>query len=187
MVQNVIFLLNTSWILIGWIRANWIFLHVTVIQWQRQYLYQWVVQTYGCIYLYCFCWPMIVSWGFSFFIAWHDALLCFLIWRKFLLTVYTMLDAALRMFTAFAHICVRLLRTYTAVLYVFVQILRTLCGFCARIRIWFCALCADFAYMYGFCARWAAFFTYTAYMLQMICGFCVNIRLIFTMFNADSI
>ena len=60
-----------------------------------------------------------------------------------------MLYVALRMFTASAYICVqlahvvRIFRTYTDLP------LRTLCGFCVRIRICFCACYAAFACVYG--------------------------------------
>ena len=75
--------------------------------------------------------------------AWHDALLCFLLWRKLLQTVFAMLYADLRMFTAFSYVCVRLARvvrilhTYTDLL------LRKLCGFCVRIGLIFTMFNSD--------------------------------------------
>ena len=60
-------------------------------------------------------------------------------------------------FTSLAYVCVRLLRTYMAFAHV-VQLLRTYTAY-------FCASCTAFAYIYGFCARWADLCTYTAYLL----------------------
>ena len=76
------------------------------------------------------CPTMTVLWGLFFFMARHDVLLCFLIWRKRFQTVCAMLDAALRTFTEFAHV-VRLLRTYTA--FAFSHVVRRLCTYIALV------------------------------------------------------
>ena len=60
-------------------------------------------------------------------------------------------------FMDLAYVCARLLRTYTAFACVCVWLLRTLCGSYVRIRLIFCASCADFAYVYGFLCALSGF------------------------------
>ena len=87
--------------------------------------------------------------------------------------LFAQIYAALHMFYGF---CVRLCTVFVYI-YVFcvrlctdfahdARIFRTLRGICVRIWLIFCASCAAFAYVYGFCALWAALRTYTAYILQ---------------------
>ena len=71
-------------------------------------------------------------------------------------------------FTYFLHVCVQLLCTYTAFAYVCVWILCPLCVFFVHIRFISCASSASFAYIYRFCARWAALRMYTPYLLRCL-------------------
>ena len=84
--------------------------------------------------------------------------------------LFAQMYAALRMFYGFfVRLCTAF--AYTAFAYVCERLLRTLCGFCVRIRLIFCTICATSAYVYVFlwvfsrfcvhirlfCALWAAF------------------------------
>ena len=137
MVQNANFSLNASLILIGWIRLNRKFAHVTIVQWHRQFLDHLFFHTYGCGYLSGFDLPMIGLWGLLLFIlgmmSYSDSCwrkrplaqfwlrlcvrwirLCVCLWLlRALDTTFSHVVRFLRTLdTAFEHI-VRLLRTYT--------------------------------------------------------------------------
>ena len=110
--------------------------------------------------------------GIFFFVAYHDVLLCFLLWRKSLHIIC-------------ANVCgleyvLRILRTF-------------MYGFCVHIR-----LLRTFLYEFAHVVRFLR--TYTAYLLHKLWRFCVHIQLLcllggfvyvyglsFALFEADSL
>ena len=134
--------------------------------------------------------------------AWYDALLCFLLWRKRLQTVcanvcgFAYVSLLLRTFVygfyvgilIFERLCmdfvhvVGILRTQTALIlrmlrgfFVRIRLLCALSGFCVRTRLIFCTSCAAFAYIYGL-SSWCLMRTVSRDPILCVPRFILSVR-----------